>query len=295
MNTYKKYCPNVFVMESESEYQRGETAIISTKYGKEHEVIIFNKVATKGDKKYYSIVRADGYNVQEMAKAKAERLQSWAESAQKKSEQYYLASQEGKDFLSLGEPIKIGHHSERRHRSLIERNWSRMGKSIEFDNKAKEHESRAEYWAKRADTINLSMPESIEFYEYELEKAIELQDYYKKNPDKREHSFSLTYASKAVKDIKDKLNTAIILWGEPEQGEEIKQKEAEEKQAKAKKKSKLSDKIELYGGFFAFNNEQLREGIQKAKDRGILEDGEKVTNFGQGLYIPSKYKEHFLK
>ena len=54
----------------------------------------------------------------------------------KKSNDYYNASNEGKEFLSIGEPIKIGHHSEKRHRALIERNWNRMGKSVEFEKKA---------------------------------------------------------------------------------------------------------------------------------------------------------------
>jgi hypothetical protein len=60
----------------------------------------------------YSITRADGYNTQERAKAKAEKYSSYAASAEKKSTEYYEASHEGRDFLALGEPIKVGHHSE---------------------------------------------------------------------------------------------------------------------------------------------------------------------------------------
>ena len=48
-----------------------------------------------------------------------------------------------------------------------------MGKSVQFDEKAAEHESKAEYWDKRANTINLSMPESIDFYKHKLEVAKE--------------------------------------------------------------------------------------------------------------------------
>ncbi len=161
-NIYAKYCPNVFVMETENEYQKGDTAIITTKYGKEHEVIVFNRVSSKGNKRYYSIVRADGYNVQERAKAKGERRLQWAASAEKKSTQYYEASKEGADFLALGEPIKVGHHSEGRHRALIQRNWDRMGKCVAMGEKAEQHESKAEYWAAKANDINLSMPESVD-------------------------------------------------------------------------------------------------------------------------------------
>jgi hypothetical protein len=126
--------------------------------------------------------------------------------------QYYEASQEGRDFLVLAEPIKVGHHSEKRHRALIERNWNRMGNSVKMSEKAEAHQSKAEYWSSKADTINLSMPESIEFYEYKLEEAKVKHEFYKQNPDKREHSFSLTYAKKAVNEAQKNLDAAKKLW-----------------------------------------------------------------------------------
>ena len=212
MNTYAKYCPNVFLAKCTELHEKGETIEMTTKYGQTHDCIVFNLIYKKDGFYYYSIVRADGYNVQERAKAKAERYQNWSDSAVQKSNQYFEASQESKDFLSLGEPIKVGHHSEKRHRALIERNWNRMGKSVEFSDKAVNHESKAEYWAKKADTINLSMPESIEFYEYKVEEAKMIHEFYKQNPDKREHSFSLTYAKKAVNEAEKNLEIAKKLW-----------------------------------------------------------------------------------
>jgi len=211
-NKYTKYCPNVFVMETENTYEKGEETTICTKYGKSHEVIVFNLVAQRNGKNYYSIIRADGYNMQERAKARAERLSQWAASAERKSTQYYEASQEGREFLSMGEPIKIGHHSERRHRALIDRNWDRMGKSVEMSEKAAAHESKAEYWARKANDINLSMPESLDYYEHLLEEAKAKHQMFKDHPEKREHSFSLTYAKKAVNEIEDKIKTARKLW-----------------------------------------------------------------------------------
>lgn len=211
-NTYAKYIPNVFLAKCPKPYEKGETIQVQTKYGKENECIVFNLIAQKDGFYYYSIVRADGFNVQEHAKRKAERLLSAGATAEKKSNQYWEASQEGKDFLSLAEPIKIGHHSEKRHRALIDRNWNRMGKCVEFSKKAEEYQSRAEYWEKRTGTINLSMPESLEFYEYELEKAKLKHEGLKAGTIKREHSFSLTYAKKEVNEIEKKLTTAQKLW-----------------------------------------------------------------------------------
>lgn len=214
MNTYSKYCPNVFVAKCTETHEKGETITLETKYGKEHECIVFNLVARKEEFYYYSIVRADGFNVQEWAKRKAERLQSARSNAEKKSDQYYEASKEGKDFLVLAEPIKIGHHSEKRHRALIERNHNRMRNCVAYSEKAADYQSRAEYWEGKASTINLSMPESLEFYEYKLEEAKEKHEGLKSGKYERSHSFSLTYAKKAVNEAQKNLVTALKLWGE---------------------------------------------------------------------------------
>ena len=212
MNTYSKFCPNVFVAKCTEKHEKGETIFVTTKYGKENESIVHNLVYERDGFYYYSITRADGFNIQERAKAKAEKYTTWAESAENKSTQYYEASHEGRDFLALGEPIKVGHHSEKRHRALIERNWNRMGKSVEFSKKAEAHESKAEYWERRANDINLSMPESIEYYQYKLEKAIAEHEGLKNGTIPRGHSFSLTYAKKAVNELEKNLQIAKRLW-----------------------------------------------------------------------------------
>ncbi len=186
---------------------------MDTKYGDGHEAIVFNFIYEKDGYYFYSVIREDGYNAQERAKAKAERLNQWAANAEKKSNDYYEASQEGRDFLRLAEPIKIGHHSEKRHRALIERNWSRMGKSVEMQNKADKYEDRAEYWEKQASKINLSMPESIEFYEFKLEEATKIHEGMKAGTIERRHSYSLTYAKKDVNEAEQNLKIAKKLWG----------------------------------------------------------------------------------
>lgn len=212
MNTYYKFAPNVFLAQCTEQHEKGDIIPVTTKYGKENDSIVYNLIAQKNGFFYYSIIRADGFNIQERAKAKAERLQSWADSAEKKSDAYYEASSEGKDFLVLAEPIKIGHHSEKRHRALIERNHNRMGKSIEFSNKAAEYEARAEYWESKTNEVNLSMPESVEFYEYKLEKAKEYHEGLKSGKYERQHSYSLTYAKKDVNEAEKNLELAKRLW-----------------------------------------------------------------------------------
>ena len=216
MNAYRKYCPNVFVAECEEKHEKGDTIIVQTKYGKEHECIVHNFIGCSGTKEKpmycYSITRADGFNSQERAKHKIEKLNGYADNADKKGDDWREKSKEGKDFLALGEPIKVGHHSEKRHRALIERNWNRMSNAMEAYKKADAYRERTAYWESMANKIDLSMPESLEFFEAQLEEAKEYHQFLKDNPAERPHGMSLSYASKKVKDLKSKYETAVKLW-----------------------------------------------------------------------------------
>lgn len=212
MNTYYKFCPNVFLAKCDEKHEKGEVINVTTKYGKENESIVFNLIFERDGFYYYSIVRADGFNVQEWAKRKAERRNEWANSADYKSQEYFDKSNKDHDFLSLGEPIKVGHHSEKRHRKMIDDAWKNTGKAVEMMDKAEEHRRIAKYWEDKADTINLSMPESVDFYEHKLEVATEYHQGLKSGKYPREHSYSLTYAKKAVNEAQKNLDLAKKLW-----------------------------------------------------------------------------------
>ena len=214
MNTYSKYCPNVYVAKCDAQHEKGEVITVQTKYGKENECVVHNLVAKKDGFFYYSITRSDGYNMQERARRKAELYKEWAGKADAKSQHYFDRSNKDRDFLSLAEPIKVGHHSERRHRKAIEEAWNNTGKAVEMHDKARMHEQKAESWELRQDEINLSMPESLEYYTDMLEKAIEYHQGVLSGKYPREHAYTLTYAKKAVNDLSKKVKTAKILWGE---------------------------------------------------------------------------------
>jgi hypothetical protein len=214
MNVFKKYCPNVWVAECEEQHEKGEIIILETKYGKEVECEVYNHVGytgTKENPKYcYSIVKLEDKTY---AERKAEKWNNAVNNSIAKSKERYEAAQEAREFLSLAEPIKVGHHSEKRHRALIERNSNRMEKSFEHLNKAEEQKRKAEYWASRANDITLAMPESIEYFEHKLELAKIKQQGLKDGSIKREHSYSLSYATKDVKELTKKYETAKKLWG----------------------------------------------------------------------------------
>lgn len=150
--------------------------------------------------------------MQEWAKRRAERRLEWANSADCKSQEYFDKSNKDRGFLSLGEPIKVGHHSEKRHRKAIEEAWNNTGKAVEMMDKAEEHRRIAKYWEDKADTINLSMPESIDFYEHKLEVATEYHQGLKSGKYPRKHAFSLAYAKKAVNEAQKNYDLAKKLW-----------------------------------------------------------------------------------
>ena len=67
MNTYSKYCANVFLAKCTELHDKGEIINITTKYGKENECIVFNLIYKTDGFYFYSIVLADGYNLQDSA------------------------------------------------------------------------------------------------------------------------------------------------------------------------------------------------------------------------------------
>lgn len=214
MNQYSKYAANVFLAKCEEKHEKGEVITLSTKYGNEHECIVFNLIFEKEGYYYYSIVREDGFNVQEWARRKAERLQGYASTAKEKSNSHYQSSHNLVKDIPLGQPILVGHHSEKAHRNILEKSWNAMGKSVEESKKAESYNERAAYWEKKVNTINLSMPESIEYFEFELEKAKAEHKGLKNGTIERSHLYSLTYAKKRVNEMEDKYKLAVKLWGE---------------------------------------------------------------------------------
>lgn len=213
MNIYRKYCPNVFVAECDQEYNKGDEITVVTKYGKENEHIVHNLVKKHNGKFYYSITRSDGFNSQERAKNKVEKLNGYADKAKSRSNNLFDGNKEERKFLSLGEPIKVGHHSEKKHRALIEKNNRRMDKAVQESQKADEYRARVDYWGSMADKIDLSMPESIDYFIVQLEKAERRHAGLLDGSIKREHSYSLTYAKKKCNEMKKNLDTALELWG----------------------------------------------------------------------------------
>lgn len=213
-NTYYKWRPNVYLAKCEEQHAKGDVIEVTTQYGKVHECVVFNFVVKgKSGANYYSVVRADGFNYQTYCKEKAERYERWSRSASVKSEQRFDSAHRTIENIVPGQPILVDHYSAKGHIGTLLKHDNQMRTAFELREKAVSHSDKADYWASKADSINLSMPESIEYYEHELELATAHHKGLKDGTIERTHGMSLQYANKKVKELTQKVADAKTLWG----------------------------------------------------------------------------------
>jgi len=79
----------------------------------------------------------------ERVEARRERLEERASNKEKASNDAYQRSHALTANIPFGQPILVGHHSERGHRRALDKSWSLMGKSVGLSKEADELKSRA--------------------------------------------------------------------------------------------------------------------------------------------------------
>lgn len=96
---------------------------------------------------------------------KSERFTTFAQHAEERSEEHWKKAD--LSFIPMGQPILMGHHSQRRHERAIERSNTHTMKSIEEDKKAQKWDHRA----KTAETLLYKMEESKPYMNGKMEEA----------------------------------------------------------------------------------------------------------------------------
>jgi len=88
--------------------------------------------------------------------ARAARRDEWADGRAAKAASAWHAGdlREGRSGIPLGQPILVGHHSERRHRRAIDRAHAKRAEAVGHEAKAKEHAGAA---ASIRDALTLSI------------------------------------------------------------------------------------------------------------------------------------------
>ena len=78
----------------------------------------------------------------EKIERKKERLQNLASRTKQASSAAYKQSSRAVSMIPMGQPILVGHHSERSHRNAIKRSHAAMDRSVKLSEKAGEYERR---------------------------------------------------------------------------------------------------------------------------------------------------------
>ncbi len=104
----------------------------------------------------------------ERKEARIDRLESRAAKAQAESTAAYKAAHSIMEQIPPGQPILVGHHSERRHRRDLDKIDRNMRKSFEADEKVAYYASRAEAAASNT-VISSDDPEAVEKLQAKLE------------------------------------------------------------------------------------------------------------------------------
>lgn len=117
-------------------------------------------------------------NFAERRAARAERYAELAEKNRVASTLRYEQARQIGDAIPFGQPILVGHHSEKRHRRDLERIDTNMRKSIEHDRKADYYERRAAS-AESNRAIFSDDPEAVRLLREKIAMAERNQEYMK--------------------------------------------------------------------------------------------------------------------
>lgn len=102
----------------------------------------------------------------ERREARAARLREWAEKREQKSKAAFGTAGQIADGIPFGQPILIGHHSEKRARRDQDRIERNMRAGVEHSRKAEQMRDRAENIEKAADAaIYSDDPDAVEALE----------------------------------------------------------------------------------------------------------------------------------
>lgn len=138
---------------------------------------------------------------EEKIEARRERYLARAEAARQESNERYERARKMGEAIPFGQPILIGHHSEKSDRAYRNRMWGHMTKAHELSEKAAYYEEKAESVGRGG--ISSDDPDAIQKLTEKLEKlkkeqeamkaanrAIRLKDVEKGNAKLREQGFT---------------------------------------------------------------------------------------------------------
>ncbi len=138
---------------------------------------------------------------EERRKQRIEKYKELSLKAQERSNQYSNSNANRILQIAPGQPILIGHHSEKKHRRLIKKAQDDIRRSIEEDNKSKFYQERAQT-AENSKVIYSDDPQAIN----KLKEKLERLEYEKSVIKAREHyTWELTNIGAIIRETKKRI------------------------------------------------------------------------------------------
>lgn len=111
----------------------------------------------------------------ERQEARAERYRQFAENAEKRATAAFNASSAAVENIPLGQPILVGHHSEKAHRRALERSNGAMMLSVHESEKAAYYRQKAEA-VENNDNIYIGDEDAVERLTKKIAELTALQE-----------------------------------------------------------------------------------------------------------------------
>lgn len=116
-------------------------------------------------------------NYEAKQERRRQRYAELADKAEQESKQRYNSFRKIADGIPMGQPILVGHHSERHHRADIKRMDNNMRKSVEASKRAEYYRGKAAGVGSAG--ISSDDPEAADKLQEKLAKAEKVQELYK--------------------------------------------------------------------------------------------------------------------
>jgi hypothetical protein len=117
--------------------------------------------------------------IEEKRESRLKRYEELADKNARASTAAYECSKEMASVIPFGQPILVGHHSEKRDRNYRDKIWNTMGKSVKLQNKADYYKEKAENMISNH-AISSDDPDAIEKLQAKLDGLIQNQEQMKK-------------------------------------------------------------------------------------------------------------------
>lgn len=111
----------------------------------------------------------------ERQEARAERYREYADNADRRATAAFNASNAAVEGIPLGQPILVGHHSEKAHRKALERSNDAMCRSVRESEKAAYYRQKAEA-VENNDNIYIGDEDAIPRLKQKIEELTTLQE-----------------------------------------------------------------------------------------------------------------------